>query len=220
MATNTAILAAVKEQGMLPLFYHESADTCIRVLQALYEGGVRVVEFTNRGPYALPNFRAMVSYAGQHLPGAMLAVGTIKHVEDAVKFVEAGADFVVCPGTVPAVGEYVRGHGKIWIPGCMTVTEILLAQASGAEWVKLFPGNLLGPSFMAGIRDIFPELCFLPTGGVELEPANLQAWFRAGVSAVGMGSRFLGKELLEKNDPAAITELTIKALAMVADAKK
>ena len=92
MATNTAILAAVKEQGMLPLFYHESADTCIRVLQALYEGGVRVVEFTNRGPYALPNFRAMVSYAGQHLPGAMLAVGTIKHVEDAVKFVEAGAD--------------------------------------------------------------------------------------------------------------------------------
>ena len=148
-----------------------------------------------------------------------LAIGTIKTPAQATAFLNAGADMIICPGTVQSVGETVLGAGKPWIPGAMTVTEILLAQATGAGFIKLFPGNMLGPSFMAGIRDIFPELLFMPTGGVELTIENLQSWFRAGVSAVGLGSKFLSKELLASGEYAQIRLDAARALELVKQVK-
>jgi 2-dehydro-3-deoxyphosphogluconate aldolase/(4S)-4-hydroxy-2-oxoglutarate aldolase len=100
---------------------------------------------------------------------------------------------------VPAVAETVQKAGKLWIPGCMTATEIVHAEQLGAKLVKLFPGSLLGPSFVSAIREVFPALLFMPTGGVEPELNNLKQWFSSGVAAVGMGSKLISKELLERN---------------------
>ncbi len=219
MTDHSALYAALREQAVLPLFYHPELEVCERTIQALYEGGIRLVEFTNRGEYALQHFGSLIQRRKTDWPDLQLAIGTIKTPAQASQFLDAGADFIICPGTVKEVGEQVHAAGKAWIPGAMTVSEILVAQATGARFIKLFPGNILGPAFMAGIRDIFPELYFMPTGGVELTIDNLQAWFRAGVSAVGLGSKFLSKEVLNDRNYAAITEQTRRALDLVKQVK-
>lgn len=219
MADHSTIYTKLREQGVLPLFYHPDYTVCEQTMQALYEGGIRMVEFTNRGEQALGHFTELIKKRNISWPDLTLAIGTIKTPAQATTFLNAGADLVICPGTVQAVGETVHAAGKPWIPGAMTVSEILLAQSTGAEFIKLFPGNLLGPSFMAGIRDIFPELSFMPTGGVELTIDNLQSWFRAGVSAVGLGSKFLSKELLASGDYARIVKDAKRALELVKQVK-
>ena len=219
MANHTILYSKLREQGVLPLFYHPNYSVCEQTIQALYDGGIRMVEFTNRGEEALAHFTRLVEKRNSSWPDMTLAIGTIKTPEQATAFLNAGADMIICPGTVQSVGETVLVTGKPWIPGAMTVTEILLAQAAGAGFIKLFPGNLLGPSFMAGIRDIFPELLFMPTGGVELTIENLQAWFQAGVSAVGLGSKFLSKELLARGEYAQIRLDAERALELVKQIK-
>lgn len=220
MVEFSTIYNKISNQGILPLFYHEDYIVCEQTIQALYDGGIRMVEFTNRGEKALANFSALVGKKQAAWPDLVLAIGTIKTPSQATAFLNAGAELVICPGTVPAVGETVFASGKPWIPGAMTVSEILLAQSTGAGFIKLFPGNLLGPGFMAGIRDIFPELSFMPTGGVELTIENLQSWFQAGVSAVGLGSKFLSKDLLASGDYATITRNAKHALELVKQVKQ
>jgi 2-dehydro-3-deoxyphosphogluconate aldolase/(4S)-4-hydroxy-2-oxoglutarate aldolase len=97
----------------------------------------------------------------------------------------------------------------------MTPTEIIKAEQLGAKLVKLFPGNLLGPSFLQAIKELFPELLFMPTGGVDLDTENIAGWFKAGVCAVGMGSKLISKQLLEQKDYAKIEALTKQAFDII-----
>ena len=142
MPTKQEAYNALAAQKLLPLFYHDDAAVCCGVLQALYNGGVRLLEFTARGPNALVNFKAMKQLAAGAMHGLMLGIGTIKNPADAQLFMDAGADFVVCPTINPAVASVVHERDMLWVPGCMTATEIALAEESGAALVKLFPGNL------------------------------------------------------------------------------
>src|SRR5215213_5974314 len=191
MPKKESVLNGVLQQRLLPLFYHDDAQVCVGILQALYNAGVRLVEYTHRGPNALVNFGVMKHEASRNMPGLLLGIGTIKNPEQAERYIDAGADFIVCPTTEPAVGAVVQDAGLLWIPGCMTPTEIGRAEATGARLVKIFPGNVLGPSFIAAIKDLFPGMLFMPTGGVETTSENLKAWFSAGVCAVGMGSKLI-----------------------------
>ena len=79
----------------------------------------------------------------------------------------------------------------------MTVTEIMVAEDNGSKLIKLFPGNLLGPSYIGSVKEIFPHVCFMPTGGVEPERDSIAAWFKAGAAAVGMGSKLVSKPLMD-----------------------
>jgi len=209
------VLQALLAHKLLPLYYHDSEETTLGVLDALYKGGVRLVEYTNRGAAALDNFRAMRARVDQSLPGMLLGIGTIKTVEAAKDFMDAGADFIVCPAVNPAVGTAVQEAGLLWIPGCLTPTEIATAEAAGAQLVKIFPGNILGPGYVNAIRDIFPGLHFMPTGGVEVTQANLSAWFSAGVAAVGMGSKLITADALQRKAYDAISGTAAAALAMI-----
>ena len=182
------IFKKIKEQGLVPLYFHPDPEVCEALLRALYEGGSRVVEFTNRGPEAIKNFARLRRL---DLPGMALGIGTIKTGEQARQFLSEGADFLISPGVPAEVGTVANVHNHYWVPGCMTPTEVIVAEKLGASLVKLFPGNLLGPAFLTSIRDLFPEMAFMPTGGVEPERSNLEAWFKAGVVAVGMGSRLI-----------------------------
>lgn len=202
------------QQKLLPLYYHESEEVSFRILQALHAAGIRVIEYTARGAHALRNFAFMRKQAGD-LPGMLLGIGTIKTADQARQYVDAGADFIVCPTVHAGVAEAVRAAGLLWIPGCMTPTEIATAEAEGATLVKLFPGNLLGPSFVTAIKELFPAVRFMPTGGVEAEAGNLQDWFAAGVVAVGMGSKLISKDSISRQDYAAVTAAAGKALQLV-----
>ena len=217
---NQQIIQSITQQGMLPLYYHDDATVTLEVAKALYAAGIRVIEYTNRGEKALDNFKYLLAQREVAMPGMLLGIGTIKTVAHAEAFIDAGADFIICPGMIPEVAQYVHGKGKLWVPGCMTSTEIMMAEQLGAKFIKLFPGNLLGPGFVSAIKELFPGIAFMPTGGVELEEANIQAWFSAGVKAVGMGSKLITKTLLEQKDYITIAEQTKTVLNIIQRIKR
>jgi len=198
------------------LYYHAKSDVCIAAMQALYRAGIRLIEFTNRGAQALPNFKAMVAERNASMPDLKLGIGTILSEADALAFIDAGADFLVSPVFDAAIADVAYMHKILWIPGCMTPTEIHTAAKAGCSLVKLFPGNVLGAAFVDAIKALFPHVKMMPTGGVEPTVASMQAWFKAGVIAVGMGSKLLPNTLLETKDIEAITASTQQLLQDVA----
>jgi 2-dehydro-3-deoxyphosphogluconate aldolase / (4S)-4-hydroxy-2-oxoglutarate aldolase len=212
--TTENIISIIKEQGVIPLFYHDDAEVSIEIIQALYIAGIRVVEYTNRGSKAIDNFKALLNIRDKQWPELILSAGTVKTVDAAQQFIDAGADFIICPGVIPAIVKPVQEAGLLWVPGCMTPTEIIIAEQHGAKLVKLFPGSLLGPSYLTAIKEIFPGLMFMPTGGVDVSEENMRAWFNAGVVAVGLGSKVISKGLMQKKDYAAIGDLAAKALML------
>jgi 2-dehydro-3-deoxyphosphogluconate aldolase/(4S)-4-hydroxy-2-oxoglutarate aldolase len=213
--TSNDIISVVKEQGVIPLFYHDDANESIAIVDALYNAGIRIVEYTNRGNKAIENFKALLLNRKTKWPELLLSVGTIKTTEAAQRFIDAGADFIICPGVIPEVAKLAHNAGLVWVPGCMTTTEIIIAEQHGAKLVKLFPGSLLGPSYVSAVKEIFPELMFMPTGGVDVNEDNLSKWFKAGVVAVGLGSKVISKELVIQKDYATIEALAKKALGIV-----
>jgi 2-dehydro-3-deoxyphosphogluconate aldolase/(4S)-4-hydroxy-2-oxoglutarate aldolase len=215
MSKAEKIIHAITEQGTIPLFYHEDPGVCHGVVDALYKGGVRLIEFTNRGPRAVDNFMYLLKERDKLWPGLLLAIGTIKTVHDASVFVNAGADFIISPGILDKVGQTIHAADRLWIPGCMTPTEIMLAESCGAKLVKLFPGNLLGPGFVTAVKEVFPGISFMPTGGVDIEKENLRAWFAAGVCAVGMGSKLITKDMLNNRQFDLLAQKTKDALELI-----
>jgi len=215
MDKRTSVANGIYGQGVLPLYFHSSSEISLKVLRALYEAGIRCVEYTNRGKEALENFKILRACCDKELTGMALGVGTIKDASSAEKFTEQGADFLVSPGFSEDVFDVAYSNKLLWIPGCMTPTEIIHAEGFGISLVKIFPGNILGPSFLNAIRDIFPGMGFMPTGGVEPVVSNLQAWFQAGAKAVGIGSKLISNSLLEKEDFAGITSQTRLLLQLI-----
>lgn len=216
MNTKEHLLKLIPEQGILPLYFYKDTAVTLEVLRALYRAGIRTVEYTNRGEAALNNFKSMRALCDSELKGMYLGVGTIKNGEQAQAFIDAGADYIISPGLVPSAAEVADKNNMLWVPGCMTPTEIIAAENLGAKFIKLFPGNLLGPEFMSTIKELFPNLIFMPTGGVDTSKENIGGWFKAGVVAVGMGSKLISKPLLEAKDYAKIESLTKEVLATIA----
>ena len=215
MNKKSEILQVIKDQGILPLYFYKDTIVSLEVLRALYRAGVKTVEYTNRGEAALANFKEMRKVVDAEMPGFYLGIGTIKNAAQALDFIEAGADYIISPGLIPEVAAVADKHNVLWVPGAMTPSEIIAAENLGAKFVKLFPGNMLGPDFMSTIKELFPSLLFMPTGGVDTTKENIGAWFKAGVCAVGMGSKLISKALLEAKDYATIEAATKEVLATV-----
>lgn len=188
----------------------------LQITRTLYKAGIRVFEYTNRGAAALQNFKVLKqALANGEMPGLELGIGTIKSVQEAEAFVAAGADFIVSPIVNPEVGKLAAQHNLLWIPGCMTPTEIYTAQQNEAALIKIFPANILGPEFVSSIRDLFAGQLFIPTGGVDLNHDSISTWFKAGVCAVGMGSKLISKSVLENQEYDRLYNDTLKLLEIV-----
>jgi len=208
-------IAAIKEQGMLPLFYYEDPQVSLEIVRALYKGGVRVFEYTNRGKAALANFQFLREALKTEMQDLFLGIGTIKNTNEVNAFLAAGADFIVCPVVDLEVGKLTHDAGLLWIPGCMTPTEINIAHQFGAGIIKLFPANILGPEYLSSIKELFQGQLFVPTGGVEIDETNIDNWFKAGVCAVGMGSKLVSKKVLENKDYDGLYSLTMQAFEII-----
>lgn len=219
MMKKDKIVLSIKEQKILPLFYHHDAEVCIAVAKVLYESGIRALEFTNRGEHALKNFSRIMKERDQSMLDMLIGAGTIKTGKDASAFIDAGADFLVSPVFDTEVHQVVLSNNILWIPGCMTVTEIHQADRNGYNLIKLFPGDLLGPAFVRSIMPLFRSTSFIVTGGVDTTIENLQSWFKSGAAGVGLGSKLISDGMLEDKDYHLLRSKTEKVMAIVAELK-
>ncbi len=219
MKNKQAVLDSILAQGMLPLFFYEDAQVSLEILRTLYRAGVRVMEYTNRAKQAYGNFLQLKAAQEKEMPDLYLGIGTIKTGEDAMKYIAAGADFLVAPIVSPEVAAAAAAHDGLWIPGCMTPTEIHLAQQHHAPLIKIFPANVLGPGFVSAVSDVFRGQLFMPTGGVELNQENISRWFQSGVCCLGMGSKLITKEILEKRAYDQLYTSTVHALELIQSAR-
>ena len=217
--SNDSIQQAMRASGMIPVFYHPDIEVAKAVLDASYKGGVRVFEMTNRGENAFQVFTELLKHAQQY-PDLMLGIGTIMSAENTRKFSEAGAHFIVSPILKAEMATECQRQGKLWIPGCATLTEIVTAKDLGARVIKIFPGSVLGPGFVSSIMPVVPGLQLMPTGGVEPTEANLSAWFKAGVVCVGMGSQLFTKEIIETKNWDNLQQSVEEALAIIQKIRK
>ncbi len=208
------IIAKMEASGLVPVFNNEDAEVAKQVLINSYEAGVRVFEFTNRGSNALEVFRHL-SETASGLEGMILGIGTIWSLEDADNFLNAGAQFVVSPGLDKSMGQVLTDRNVLWVPGCGTVSEVSEALKAGAQLIKIFPGNVLGPSFAAAVKSVLPEVKIMPTGGVKPTAENLASWFDAGVLCVGMGSQLFSKNLIKSANYAELQNDISDALSLV-----
>lgn len=213
------LIQQVNEIGLLPLYYHDNAEVCLKIAGTLYDAGVKCIEFTNRGEHALENFRQLVKLRDEKMKGLLLAVGTIKTGTEAQKFIDAGADFLISPIFDSSVCDTAYLNKTMWIPGCTTPTEIHVARQAGCKLIKLFPGNLLGPGFVEAIMPLFRGVDFTITGGVEATEENLGAWFRSGVKVVGMGSKLITKDILKNGDYDGLKTKTKEVLSIISKIK-
>lgn len=200
MDNEQSVINKIKQHRLLPLFYHDEPGVCIAVVKSLYNAGVRCIEFTNRGKNALKNFIALAEEKNNSMQELLLGAGTIKNADEAAAFINAGADFLISPVFDNGVCDAAYLHKVLWIPGCMTPTEIHTAQKAGCQLIKLFPGNVLRPDYVDAILPLFPGLDFIVTGGVEPTEESIKAWFKSGVSIVGLGSKLITKDILAKKD--------------------
>jgi 2-dehydro-3-deoxyphosphogluconate aldolase / (4S)-4-hydroxy-2-oxoglutarate aldolase len=220
MYNHDKIIQQIIDQGLLPLYYHPEEQVSIDVLKALYAAGVRTVEYTNRGETALANFKAMKKLCESEMKDMYLGVGTIKDAEMAKAFIGAGCDYIISPGLVPEVARVAEANHMLWIPGCMTPSEIIAAEGMDARLIKLFPGNILGTTFMNAIKELFPGLLFMPTGGVDTTADNIGAWFKSGVCAVGMGSKLVTKEIMADKQYDKLIADTKNVMAIIKSCRK
>lgn len=190
------MIETMQSTGIVPLFSHDNPEVAQQIVEAAHKGGVRIVEFTNRKKNALGVFTQLVKNRASY-PGMRLGIGTVMDAQTTRNFIDAGADFIISPVLKPEMAEVCKQHNKPWIPGCATLTEIVTARDLGAEVIKVFPGSVVGPGFVASIMPVVPDLKLMITGGVELNEENLTAWFKAGSLCVGLGSNLFTKEIIE-----------------------
>ncbi len=216
--TRIETVQKLKNTGLVPVFYHAEVDVTRKVLQAAYQAGVHVFEFTNRGDKAHHVFSDLIDFARKELPGMAMGVGSVIDAPTAALYMQLGADFIVSPILDAATAEVCNQRKVLWSPGCGTPSEIDRAHRLGAEIVKIFPGTQVGgPGFVKAIKGPMPWTEIMPTGGVSPEKENLQAWFDAGVACVGMGSKLINKQLIEERDFSRIQADIKKAYQLIQD---
>jgi 2-dehydro-3-deoxyphosphogluconate aldolase / (4S)-4-hydroxy-2-oxoglutarate aldolase len=183
------IIKIILKTPIIPVYFTPDLRLATKVMASSFEAGIDAFEFTNRGSEAMEIFKEISKIAKADYPDKKLGIGTILNQEEAKKFIDAGADFVVQPGISPEVADACEKQNIPWIPGVITPSEILNALNLGAEMVKLFPANVMGSAYIKALRGPMPNLKIMATGGIEPTEASLKEWFGAGVNAVGMGSQ-------------------------------
>ncbi len=209
------VASQMEKTGLVPLFYHRDIETCKEVLTACYNGGARILEFTNRGDFAHEVFGKLNKFAEQELPEMILGVGSVTDAGTASLYMQLGANFVVTPVFREDIAIVCNRRKVLWSPGCGSLTEIARAEELGAEIIKVFPGSQLGPGFVKAIKAPCPWTSIMPTGGVSAEEENLKGWFNAGVTCVGMGSKLITKDFLNNKDYSGLEKHVSNTLELI-----
>lgn len=214
------VLNTMLTGGLVPVFYEGDVEVAKKIVAACYEGGARVLEFTNRGERALLVFAQLSELIAAQFPHLILGVGSIVDAPTAALFIAHGANFVVGPVFNAEVAKLCNRRKISYSPGCGSVSEISAAEELGVEIVKIFPGAQVGgPAFVKAVLGPMPWTRIMPTGGVEATKESVQAWIKAGTACLGMGSNLISKELVKSGNFAAISANVRQVLAWIAEAR-
>jgi len=214
------VATVMESTGLVPLFFHKDVALGKKVLEACYNGGARILEFTSRGDFAHEVFGELNKFCEANLPEMILGVGSITDAAAASLYMQLGANFVVTPVLREDIALVCNRRKVLWSPGCGSLTEIARAEELGCEIVKLFPGGIYGADFVKAIKGPCPWTKIMPTGGVSTDRENLKAWFNAGVTCVGMGSKLISKEILASKDFKALKDNVKETLAIIQQVRK
>jgi len=218
--TRIEVVQKIQGSGMVPLFYHEHIELSKQIIAACYEGGAQLMEFTARGDFAFEVFSEVSKFVAAKCPEMALGVGSITDAAGASLFMQMGADFVVTPSLREDIALACNRRKVPYLPGCGSLTEINRAEELGVEIIKLFPGSTYGPDFVKAIKGPQPWTSIMPTGGVSTEKENLQKWFDAGVTAVGMGSKLISKDILKTKDFDTLKNTVSDTLKRIKEIRK
>ncbi len=214
------VMQKIGQTGMVPVFYNSDVEVAKSVVKACYDGGVRAFEFTNRGDFAQEVFGQVVKFAAKECPEMAMGIGSVIDPATAAMYLQLGACFVVGPLFNPEVSKVCNRRQVPYSPGCGTISEVGFAQESGCELCKVFPGDVLGPKFVKGLLAPMPWTKLMVTGGVEPTEENLTAWFKAGVYAVGMGSKLFPSDKVKAQDWKYVADKCAESLEIIAKAKQ
>lgn len=218
--TRPEIAVKFRESGLVPLFYHSDAEIVKKVVKACYQGGARFFEFTNRGEFAHETFSEVVKYSRENCPEMILGVGSVTDAASASLYISLGAAFVVSPVLREDVAKICNRRKIHYLPGCGSLNEICIAEELGCEIVKLFPAAVYGPKFVKAVKGPQPWTSIMPSGGVSPNKENLQEWFDAGVTCVGMGSSLITKEMVDNSDFNALRQKVSEVLEIISEVRK
>ncbi|MGV3756660.1 MAG: bifunctional 4-hydroxy-2-oxoglutarate aldolase/2-dehydro-3-deoxy-phosphogluconate aldolase [Verrucomicrobiota bacterium] len=211
MPTKADLIAALRNPGIIAVVRAEKQEQVLPLSEALLAGGVIAIEITMTTPNAIAAIREAAAKVGDR---ALIGVGTVLDVDTCNRAIEAGAQFVVTPIMRPVIAEAAHALNKPVMLGAYTPTEAQLAHEAGADFIKIFPAEGLGPNYIKSLRAPLPHLNIVPTGGVDLH--NVGDFLKAGCAALGVGSSLVSKKILQE---ANWPELTRLAKAFVAAAK-
>jgi len=191
----------INENKVVPVFYNSDVDISINVMKSLHNGGIKILEFTNRGDFALEVFNELEKYCQKNLPDMILGAGSISDETMANMYISSGSNFIVGPLTNKNVAIACNRKKVPYMPGCLTPTEISEAEELGCDVVKVFPADSVsGPNFIKSVLAPMPWSWIMPTGGVDMEKEGLKKWLSSGVFSVGMGSNLFTKEIIQDKD--------------------
>lgn len=196
------ILKKISDVGVVAVVRGDSIDEAVSISKACIAGGVTAIEVTYTNPMATEIITKLSKE--DHI---VLGAGTVLDSETARIAIMAGASYIVSPGFDLETAKLCNRYQIAYMPGCMTISEMIKAMESGADIIKLFPGSAFGPSFVKGVKAPLPQINIMPTGGVSLE--NVDQWIKNGVIAVGVGGQLTG------GTPAEITEIAKKFVEKV-----
>ncbi len=198
--------------GLIPVLRAKNTKQALAVVHAMIAGGVTVVEVTMTCPDACGVLRALKDQYG---PGVLLGSGTVTRPQDAEATIEAGAEFVVSPSLHPEVISATKAAHKLSIPGALTPTEVVTAEAAGADYIKIFPCSAVGGApYLKALLAPFPHLKLIPTGGVTVSTA--ESFLKAGAKALGVGSDLVNLTAIDEGHPEVITEAAKAYLQVLA----
>jgi len=214
------VLNEMVRTGVVPVFYHKDIDVAIKIVEACVAGGSRVVEFTNRGDNAYRVFSDMVLHFAKTNPSIILGVGSVVDAPTGGIYLSSGANFVVGPVLNAELAKVCNRRKVAYMPGCGTASEINDAEELGVEIVKIFPGDSIGgPDFVKSLLAPMPWSRIMPTGGVKATKESLDAWFKAGVACVGMGSNLIRKDWVESGNFEAISKQVAEVIGLIKEVR-
>jgi 2-dehydro-3-deoxyphosphogluconate aldolase/(4S)-4-hydroxy-2-oxoglutarate aldolase len=195
-------LQRVLDTRIVAVIRAASGERLVEVAEALIAGGVDVLEITFTVPRAIDVLKRVSETVGDR---ALVGAGTVLDSETARAALLAGAEFIVSPNLNVDVIRLCRRYDKLVMPGAFTPTEVLAAWEAGADIVKIFPSDSVGPAYLKALHGPFPHIRLMPTGGVDVD--NASAYLKAGACALGVGGSLVAKAAVERGDMAAITAM-------------
>ena len=208
------VRALIEKIGIVPVIRTASPQEAKFAAEAVWQGGIPIVEITMTIPQALD----VISELVKNMPKLLVGAGTVVNQDLALQCVDAGAQFLVTPGFSQKTVATAHNLDMLIMAGALTPTEVMTAWDAGVDFVKIFPcSNLGGPSYIKALKGPLPHVPMVPTGGVNLETAA--DYIRAGAAALGVGGELVLKHAFQERKPELISNLAIRYAQLVQEAR-